>query len=252
MPKSASFDVLGTCFHFQPLIDVISKIINRDGHNDQKKIDAGSLFCSWFYAGQRDFTYLSMCKSYTPIAQVLQQTFRRACAIVDFPNPEVNITDQDLEDIMTEVKRLPPRDGLAECVDGLRSAGWDVYAVTNGSKQASLKYYELAGIELDADHLLSCDDIKVAKPDPKVYENTNSWLESRGCEGSTTLSDGKKEGQRWFVAAHSWDLIAARKAGFKTAWVAHEEGDPCTGLFGEFDIVAKDLTECLEMMKAVK
>ena len=47
-------------------------------------------------------------------------------------------------------------------------------------------------------------------------------------------------------------MIAARGAGFKTAWVAHEEGDPCTQLFGEFDIVVKDLRECLEMMKSVE
>ncbi|KIW42999.1 uncharacterized protein PV06_06488 [Exophiala oligosperma] len=43
--------------------------------------------------------------SYTPIAQVLQRTFRRECAIVGFQDPEVNITDQDLEDIMTTIKR---------------------------------------------------------------------------------------------------------------------------------------------------
>jgi len=87
--------------------------------------------------------------------------------------------------------------------------------------------------------MLSCDEIQVAKPDVKVYENTNARLDSRGCE----------PGDRWFVAAHSWDLIAARKAGFKTAWVASEEGDPCTGLFGEFDVVASDLRECFEMMR---
>lgn len=252
MPKSVCFDVLGTCFHFQPLIDLISKIINRNGNNDKMNIDACTLFHSWFYAAQRDFTYLSICKSYTPIAQVLQQTLRRACAIVDFPNPETNITDQDLEDIMTAIQRLPPRNGLRECFNGLRSAGWQVYAVTNGSKPASLTYFELANIELDAAHLLSCDDIEVAKPDPKVYENAKQWLESQQCENNTVLRDGRSGSQRWFVAAHSWDLFAARGAGFKTAWVAHEEGDPCTELFGECDVAAKGLRECLEMMKSVE
>lgn len=240
MPKSASFDVLGTCFHFQPSISLIDKIIHRS--QPKTTIDAASLFASWFYAAQRDFTYLSMCGSYTPIAHVLRCTFRRALAIVDFPAPDANITEQDLDALMAEIKRLPPRDGLQACFDGLRDAGWDVYAVTNGAKAASLKYYELAGIRLDGDHLLSCDDIRVAKPDVRVYENAGAWLQSRGCESH----------ERWFVAAHSWDLIAARKAGFRTAWVAHEEGDPCTELFGEFDVVARDLTECLEKMRAAE
>ncbi|KAK5102318.1 hypothetical protein LTR70_000103 [Exophiala xenobiotica] len=237
MPKSASFDVLGTCFHFTPLITLIDRILHRT--DPSTPIDATTLFHSWFYAAQRDFTYLHLSGSYTPIASVLHQTFRRACSIVNFPDPANTITDDDLAAIMTELKRLPPRDGLSEIFTGLRREGWDVYAVTNGAAQTSLKYFELAGIEFDSEHMLSCDEIQVAKPDVKVYENTNRRLDSRGCEA----------GDRWFVAAHSWDLIAARKAGFKTAWVASEEGDPCTGLFGEFDVVASDLRECFEMMR---
>lgn len=240
MPKSACFDVLGTCFHFQPLIDVIKNILTRDS-NIQTTIDAPTLFHSWFYAAQRDFTYTSMIGSYTPIAQILKHTFRRALAIVDFPNPDKHITDTDIDNLMTEIRRLPPRPGLKDIFDGLRSDGWDVYAVTNGGKEGSLKYFELANIQLDSDHLLSCDDLNVAKPDVRVYQNANDWLEKRGCE--------QTNGARWFVAAHSWDLIAARKQGFRTAWVAHEERDPVTEVFGEFDVYAKDLRECLEKMR---
>lgn len=235
-PKSASFDVLGTCFHFTPLITLIDKILRRSQPNTT--IDASSLFHSWFYAAQRDFTYLSLCNAYTPIASVLQQTFRRAASIVGFPDPSNNITDDDLTAIMTELKQLPPRPGLKETFDGLRAHGWDVYAVTNGAAATSLKYFELADIALDEQHMLSCDAIQVAKPDLRVYETANKRLDEARCDG----------GERWFVAAHSWDLIAARKAGFRTAWIASEEGDPVTGLFGEFDVIAKDLNECFEMM----
>lgn len=247
MPKSACFDVLGTCFHFGPLISRIETILTRNS-NVKTTIDATTLFHSWFYAAQRDFTYTSMVGSYTPIAQVLKHTFRRALAIVDYPDPDTNITDADIDDLMVEIRRLPPRPALKEIYDGLRDAGWDVYAVTNGGKESSLKYYELANVQLDSDHLLSCDDLRVAKPDVKVYQNANSWLDGRDCEKTKTV-DGKEVVQRWFVAAHSWDLIAAKKEGFRTAWVAHEERDPVTAVFGEFDVYAKDLKECLEKMK---
>lgn len=247
MPKSVSFDVLGTCFHFGPLIDLINSIIKRNP-KIETTIDATTLFHSWFYAAQRDFTYISIVGAYQPIANIFKQTFRRACAIVDFPDPQHNITDNDIDMLMTELRRLPARPGLKDCFDGLRDAGFDVYAVTNGGKETSLKYYQLADVDLDSDHLLSCDDLKAAKPDPKVYSNANEWLESRGCEATAKIN-GKEVGQRWFVAAHSWDLIAARKAGFRTAWVAHEEHDPVTGVFGEFDVYAKDLRECLQKIK---
>ncbi|KAK4902562.1 hypothetical protein LTR27_000499 [Elasticomyces elasticus] len=240
MPKSACFDVLGTCFDFTPTIDTI-----RDRLGDKlsaANVDPKSLFFSWFFAAQRDFTYTSMCGSYTPIAKILKLTFRRACMVVDVPGDQ--ISDEDVSAVVDCLTKLPPRKGLKECFDGLREAGWDVYAVTNGGKQTSLKYYELANIELDPDHLLSCDDIQIAKPDLRVYEAANKHLTSR--------SVGKEgDGDRWFVAAHGWDLIAARKAGFKTAWLAHEEYDPVTEVFGEFDVYAKDFTELLEKMQDV-
>lgn len=238
MPKSVCFDVLGTCFAFTPAIETITQ---RLGPKLQTHaIDPKTLFFSWFYAAQRDFTYTSISGSYTPIAQILKHTFRRACQIVDIPASE--ISDDDVAAVMEAITRLPPQEGLKECFDGLRERGWEVYGVTNGGKEASLKYYSLADIELDAEHLLSCDDIRVAKPDVLVYKTANEHLTSRGL--------GKEgDGERWFVAAHSWDLIAARKAGFKTAWLAFEERDPVTEVFGEFDLYAGDLRELLEKMK---
>lgn len=236
--KSACFDVLGTCFDFGPTISAIDQ---RIGPQLSKiNIDSKTLFFSWFYAAQRDFTYTSICGSYTPIAKILKHTFKRACMTVDLPAGEVS--DEDVAAIMKTVTELPPRQGLKECFDGLREAGWDVYAVTNGGKETSLKYYTLADIELDADHLLSCDDIKMAKPDVRVYEKANQHLTSRGL--------GKEsDGERWFVAAHAWDLIAARKAGFRTAYLAHEEHDPVTEVFGGFDVYAEDFNELLDKMK---
>lgn len=239
MTKSASFDVIGTCFSFSAPISTIRTCLGPTltAHS----IDAKALFFAWFYAAQRDFTYTSMSGSYTPIAEILKLTFRRACRIVDIPADAVS--DEDVAEVMQAFKSMQPREGLKSCFDGLRDAGWDVYAVTNGGVQTSLEYYRNAHVHLERDHLLSCDDIQVAKPDIKVYENASKHLSSRG------LGDG--DGERWFVAAHAWDLIAARKAGFKTAWLAFEEHEPVTEVFGQFDIYAKDMGELLAKMKEI-
>jgi 2-haloacid dehalogenase len=110
--------------------------------------------------------------------------------------------------------------------------------------QTSLNYYKLADIEIDRDHLLSSDDIGVAKPDMRVYENANRHLTSRELSAA--------DGDRWFVAAHAWDLIAARKAGFKTAYLDYEEHDPVTEVFGKFDLYAASMEELLEKMKELQ
>lgn len=241
-PKSASFDVLGTCFAFETAIQTIQARLGPKIPKDRHyPFDPSALFFGWFFAAQRDFTYTSLAGMYTPIAQILKGTFKRACAVADIPLEIVN--DSDVAAVMAEMVKLPPRPGLKECYDGLRDAGWDVYGVTNGGKETSLKYYQLAGIELDGEHLLSCDEIQVAKPDPQVYENTHTHLTNRGA--------GDGDGERWFIAAHAWDLIGARKAGFKTAYLDFEEHDPCTSVFGKFDLYANSMEELLEKMKAL-
>jgi 2-haloacid dehalogenase len=240
MIKSASFDVIGTCFGFSAPISTIQARLGPK--LTTAAVDPKTLFFSWFYAAQRDFTYVSMTGSYVPIAQILKSTFRRACAVVDLPLDA--ISDEDVDEVMKAFKAMGPRDGLKVCFDGLREAGWDVYGVTNGGSETSLAYYHNAGIELDGDHLLSCDSIKIAKPDVRVYENADRHLTERRL--------GKGEGERWFVAAHAWDLIAARKAGFKTAYLDFEEHDPCTDVFGEFDLYASSMEDLLAKLKEVK
>ncbi|CAK3818476.1 related to 2-haloalkanoic acid dehalogenase [Lecanosticta acicola] len=238
--KSVCFDVLGTCFDFQGAIDQIDQRLGPQIH--RAGATAKAVFFGWFFAAQRDFTYTSLVGSYTPIAAILKATFRRACAVCDVPLEA--ISDEDVDAVMQEVKRLEPRPGLKGCYDGLRGAGWDVYGVTNGGKETSLEYYRLAEIELDGDHLLSCDEIQVAKPEARVYDTANQHLTARGLG-----RDG--DGSRWFVAAHAWDLIAARKAGFKTAYLTFEEHDPVTEVFGEFDLYADSMEELLQKLKAL-
>ncbi|KAJ8107216.1 hypothetical protein OPT61_g9018 [Boeremia exigua] len=240
MPASASFDVIGTCFDFHAPIAEIQTRLGPALSNAQ--VDAKTLFFSWFYAAQRDFTYVSLAGRYKPIAEVLRLTFKRACLIVNVPADAVS--DEDVACIVQAFKSMEPREGLKECFDGLREAGWDVYAVTNGGVETSLAYYRNAGIKLDHAHLLSCDDLGVAKPDVRVYERAQDHLTKRG------LGE-KGDGRRWFVAAHSWDLVAARAAGFKTAYLDFEEHDPVTEVFGEFDIYAGSMRELLQKLKEV-
>lgn len=85
MTKSVCFDVLGTCFGFEAAIEAIEARLG-----DRLRaigVDPKTLFFSWFYAAQRDFTYTTVIGQYTPIAQVLKSTFRRyVVAANDFRN----------------------------------------------------------------------------------------------------------------------------------------------------------------------
>ncbi|KAF1354290.1 HAD-like protein [Lizonia empirigonia] len=241
MTHSASFDVIGTCFDFSAPIQAIHTRLS--GALTSANSDPKTLFFSWFYAAQRDFTYVSLAGAYKPIAEILRLTFKRACLVVDMPADAAS--DADVAVVMKAFKSMGPREGLKECFDGLREAGWDVFGVTNGGLETSLGYFRNASIELDERHLLSCDGLRVAKPDVRVYERAQDHLTKQGL-------GGKGDGERWFVAAHAWDLTAARCAGFKTAYLDFEEHDPCTEVFGEFDLYAGSMAELLQKFKEIK
>lgn len=58
----------------------------------------------------------------------------------------------------------------------------------------------------------SCDEVGKGKPFGEVYEMAHCAVDELiKAQGSGTGVDVK--GERWFVAAHMWDLNAAKKAG---------------------------------------
>ena len=101
---------------------------------------------------------------------------------------------------------------------------------------------------------LAWESLEVCQP-PQCA--TGRWRSSRTLERekciqlAAVLSTSRKGRERWFVAAHAWDLQAARKAGFKTAFLEHEEHDAVEEVFGKFDLYAKDFPELLEQMKGL-
>ena len=112
MTKSASFDVLGTCFDFGAAIEAID---SRLGTKLKAiNVDPKTLFFSWFYAAQRDFTYVTVAGDYIPIAQVLKHTLKRACLIVDLPEDQAP-SDEDVAAIMSGVTSLRARPRLKSC-----------------------------------------------------------------------------------------------------------------------------------------
>lgn len=86
-----------------------------------------------------------------------------------------------------------------------------VLLVTNGEEASTRGYAEQAGVFHLVDRILSCDEVGYGKPLPGVYE-----VAMNACDHLQGASEGMEQSSRrgrWFVAAHLWDLGAARKAG---------------------------------------
>ncbi|GAA5937630.1 uncharacterized protein JCM15063_002071 [Sporobolomyces koalae] len=230
------FDVLGTCFSFDKAVKALLTVFPD---LDEKR--ASSIIDDWFHAAQRDFTYLSMNGEYKPIAQVLKLTLPRIYLMHKLiPSTSASSIESNLlEPVTISVADMSPRPGLVECSRLLLESDpvrFRLLAVTNGALETTRNLFR-KNLTNDSSQweYISCDEIKIAKPDRKVYDNVWKRL------GAESGDSGDKYG--WFVASHTWDLHAAKKAGFKTAYVTHEEYLTLPELFGQPDIVAHDLED---------
>ncbi len=113
-----------------------------------------------------------------------------------------------------------------------------VSTLSNGSVRQLLGNARHAGLPWDL--ILSTEMFQAYKPDPRVYEGARAWLQ---CSPDAML----------MVAAHLYDLRAARALGWHTAFVARpgEWGPNGTAEqpeAGEFDLVAQDLEDVADQL----
>lgn len=222
---------------------------------------------------------MSYNESYQPIANVFKSTLPRVLLQAGLSSPDHDTNsksasriagndnpfpDYVTERIMSSLQRLQPQPGM---VNAFRKTYRDeklvpekidqviLFGATNGGMVLGEKLFKGAlgdqvkiftgqgasnnQISTSAKGsgigLFSCDEIKIAKPDPRVYQELQKRIKG-DLKDSSNVS-------LWFVASHTWDLFAAKKVGFRTAWVGYEEFYTCPEIFQKPDIIAKDLDE---------
>lgn len=119
-----------------------------------------------------------------------------------------------LDPVISAIPKMPPRPSLVACTELLsKSQKFNLWAVTNGGLETTKGYFYNAfgGKDVVEKSLgwtfMSCDEIQTAKPSPKVYEEGWERLKKEAGEDVEVNRYG------WFVASHTWDLHAAKKAG---------------------------------------
>jgi 2-haloacid dehalogenase len=205
---TVAFDVIGTLFTLER------------PRNALNALGAPPLALEmWFAESLRDFFALSHAGGYAPLRDVLAASLPRT-----FVTLEVEHDDAAIQRVIASLKELDPAEGAVASIQALAEAGFRILALTNGSEEITATLLEGAGLIRYFDALLSCDEIKVSKPHPSVYE-----MARRG-----------EPGELWMVAAHGWDIAGAARAGLRTAWISGKERFyPAT--FPSPDIRAPDL-----------
>jgi 2-haloacid dehalogenase len=133
--------------------------------------------------------------------------------------------------------RLPAFTDVRPGLAMLKRAGYRLVALTNGTLRSAGSVLENAGISEYLEEVLSVDPIATFKPDPAVY----ALLEK--------LTAGRAD-PAWLVSGNPFDVIGAKAAGLKAAWLRRDPQrcfDPW-----EFspDLVIRNLEELCQKLPA--
>jgi 2-haloacid dehalogenase len=104
------------------------------------------------------------------------------------------------------------RPGLA----ALAGEGHSLVAFSNGVEASLLKLLTQARLLPPLSRVVSVDDVQTYKPDPAVY------LHLASCGGSPVE-------HTWLVSSNAWDVLGAKAAGLRAAWVRRYATAPWEG-----------------------
>lgn len=148
----------------------------------------------------------------------------------------VVLTDRGIAELLGGIRSLPPHPDSADGLQVLRDAGFRLAALTNSAPKVLEAQVSSAGLKDYFEQLLSVEAVRQFKPAPAVYR-------------SAADSMGVSIAEIRMVAAHSWDVGGAMRAGCAAAFVARP-GMVLDPLFDRPDIVGRDLREVARAITA--
>jgi 2-haloacid dehalogenase len=133
-------------------------------------------------------------------------------AALDFTIARTGVGAAAREELLAGWLTLEPFAEVAGALAALREGGARLAAISNGTPAMLARALEFAGLASALDEVVSVDEIRVYKPDARVYHHAAKRLDA-------------PIGEITFVSAHAWDAAGARAAGMAVAHV-QRRGEP--------------------------
>jgi 2-haloacid dehalogenase len=192
MAITLAFDVYGT------LIDTAGVTAARE----QVMGDRAAAFSGLWRDKQLEYSFRrGLMQNYQSFAVCTRNALDYACA-----HFHADIPPAAREELMAGYKTLPVFPDVKDGLKDLRSAGFRMFAFSNGLAQDVSGLLRNAGIDHYFAGLVSVDEIRSFKPDPAVYRHFLSRAQSAGSEA-------------WLISGNPFDVIGAISAGMRGAWI---------------------------------
>jgi len=150
---------------------------------------------------------------------------------------ELDLSIEDREKLIEEYQNLRAFPDVIPGIEALKGEGYTIVAFSNGVEGTTRTLLDRAGILPHLDGVVSVDDLKTFKPNPQVYRYLAGRLRSVPEE-------------TWVVSSNPFDVIGAKNASLKAAWVRRKP-DAVFDPWGiEPDLVVPDLEALAESLRS--
>ncbi|QIO32296.1 haloacid dehalogenase type II [Bradyrhizobium sp. 1(2017)] len=196
--KAMTFDVQGTLFdYYQPFTRISTTLNNRKALH----LNWSGFLGEW-NAGAVSIiqTVIAGKRKWIPPGQIFRESLETVLSTRGLTN---QLDEADRVELMSVWAQMVPWHDSAEGVRRLKRKV-TVAALSNAGMAGVIALAKRGGLSFDA--VLTGELIHSYKPSPDVYQAASTYL-------------GFPPGEIMMVAAHKFDLKAAKAAGFKTAYI---------------------------------
>jgi 2-haloacid dehalogenase len=147
----------------------------------------------------------------------------------------IGLSARDQETLIEKYQHLHRYPDTVPGLQKLRDAGYEPVAFSNGVEATLRDLLGHAGILPHLRGIVSVDDLRTFKPDPRVYFYLAQRL-------SRSVDD------TWLVSGNPFDVIGAKSAGLKAAWIKRKPETPFDPWNIQPDLIARDLIDFAERL----
>jgi 2-haloacid dehalogenase len=195
MRTAIAFDVYGT---------LVSPLAIAD-HLKSFAGDRAASFAEMWRAKQLEYSFRrGLMRLYRPFSVCTWESLlytEKALGII--------LPEESRSMLMEHYRNLPPFPDAAPALASIKTGGHFLAAFSNGETEVVRGVLEKAGLLPLLDDVVSADEVRTFKPDPAIYAHAVTRL-------------GQTASSTWLVSSNPFDIIGAKNAGLRTAWVKRD------------------------------
>ena len=216
--KAIVFDAYGTLFDVNSAAEKSKNKIGNKWEN----------FANFWRTTQLEYTWLrSLMKKHKNFWQITEDSLDKSM--------ETFQIDKSLRnDLLSFYKELSPYPEVKNVLENLKKKSFKLAILSNGTPELLNHLVKSSNLENLFDDIFSVEEVKIYKPDPKVYDiPVNKYKVSKG--------------EITFLSANTWDVSGAGNYGYNSIWVNRNNS-----VFDKLDYKPKNEVKNLKQLLDLK